>query len=1036
MSERQTQTRVMGLIQDLLGYVNLGSLHDQDNRNVNETLLLRFLKKAGYEDALIRRAVKALTDAASNSSKKLIEANRDVYTILRYGYSIKPGAGGQSKTVHFINWKEPLKNDFYIAEEVTVKGEHTKRPDMVVYINGIAVVVLELKSSVVDLAKAIRQNIENQENDFIKDFFNTVQLCLAANDSEGLRYGVINTSEKYYIEWKEDAKANDKLSKCIRSLIDKDSYMMDNNLISLLQKERLIDIIYNFLVFDAGRKKICRPNQYFGVLAAKERIAKKEGGIIWHTQGSGKSLTMVWLSRIIKENNPNARILIITDREELDDQLEKKVFGSSGAGDSITRAKSCADLIEKLNQYQPVTMCSLIQKFGVRGETNNNKVTDKSYENYISELKRSLPSNFEAKGEFYVFVDECHRTQSGKLHAAMKTLLPNAIFIGFTGTPLLARQKRTIGTERSSIEVFGSYIHTYKYDEAVRDKVVLNLRYEARDIPQSITSPKRIDEWFELRTKGLTDLAKAQLKQRWGTIQNIFSSEARLGRIVCDIILDMEREPRLKSGHGNALLVAGSIFEACKYYELFIKNGFTKCAIITSYTADISNIKLQNTGEGDTEELKKYKVYQQMLDGMDADSFERRVKKQFVDEPAEMKLLIVVDKLLTGFDAPSATFLYIDQSIYNHGLFQAICRVNRLDGEEKEYGCIIDYKDLFKELEQAVADYTREAFGEFDAADIEGLLKNRIREAKRHFEETIESLRVLCEPVAEPKDVLRFIRYFCWKEEKDLNDLKKNEPKRLALYRLTSALLRAWADIAPHMESLEYSSDQIKDIKSDVIFFKNRRDEIKIASGDFIDLKRFEPDMRHLLDNYIAAGESETLSSFDDMSLIELIVAHGPDLINAFPKDMRSNETAVAETIENNVRRKIVEKQLANSKYFEKMSALLEELIRLRKEESISYKEYLDKIVELTKKVANQDDVKYPESIKNSPAMKSFYDNIKPDEDFVIYLHDVIVQYKPDKWLGDEAKENTICGHIRKLVDTDDEVDKIFEIVKEQREYW
>ena len=1037
MSERQTQTRVMTLMHDLLGYINRGSLHDQDNLNVDEKLLSSYLQKCGYDDALIRRAMNGLTTAARNSSKDLYEVNRDVYTMLRYGHSVKSGAGEQSQTVHFINWKESLKNDFYIAEEVTVHGKHTKRPDVVVYINGIAVAVLELKRSSVSLSQGIRQNLDNQSDIFIKNFFNTVQLCLAGNDSEGLRYGVIDTEEKYYLEWKEDAKARDKVSNNVRTLINADRYTMDNHLIAIFYKERLIDILYNFIVFDAGRKKISRPNQYFGVLAAKERIDKKEGGILWHTQGSGKSLTMVWLSRIIKESNARARILIITDREELDDQIENKVFGSGGAGDTIVRTKSCADLIEKLNQYQPVTMCSLIHKFGARSEADTDKITDKSYENYIAELKRSLPPGFEAKGEFYVFVDECHRTQSGKLHAAMKALIPNAIFIGFTGTPLLARQKRGTRTERSSIEIFGKYIHTYKYDEATRDGVVLDLLYEARDIPQSITSPKRIDEWFELKTKGLTDLAKAQLKQRWGTLQNVFSSEARLGRIVCDIMLDMERYPRLKSGHGNALLVCGSIYEACKYYELFLKNGFTKCAIITSYSSDVSEIKLENTGEGDTEELTKYKIYQQMLNGKDIALFEKEVKNRFVNEPGQMKLLIVVDKLLTGFDAPPATYLYIDKSMRDHGLFQAICRVNRLDGEEKDYGFIIDYKDLFRELEQAVADYTREAFGEFDAADIDGLLKNRQMETKRHFEETIESLRALCEPVEKPKDVLRFIRYFCWENEKDLNELKKNEPKRLALYRLTATLLRAWAEIAPEMEKLGYNPEQISKLKNEVIYFKERRDEIKLASGDYIDLKRFEPDMRHLLDNYIAAGESEILSAFDDMSLIELIVARGTDFINSLPKGMRGSENAVAETIENNVRRKIVEKQLANPKYFEKMSALLEELIRLRSEERIEYKEYLRKIVELTKKVMGEEDAAaYPESIKYSPAMRSFYNNIRKDEVFVKRLNDLIIRCKPDKWLGDPPKERMICGQIRTLTDTDDEVDKIFAIIKEQREYW
>ena len=1048
MSEKQTQGRVIGLIRDVLGYSYLGNLHGENNHNVDEKLLSRYLKKAGYDEALIRRAVNDLVVAARDGTQKLYYANRDVYSMLRYGHSVKLGVGEQSKPVQFINWKEPLENDFYVAEEVTVHGEHTKRPDVVMYINGIAVAVLELKRSSVSVSQGIRQNLDNQSESFIKDFFNTVQLCLAGNDTEGLRYGVIDPREKSYLAWKEDTKVEDDISRRVRALMDENGYPLDNHLIALLHKERLLDILYNFIVFDAGTKKTCRPNQYFGVLAAKERIARKEGGILWHTQGSGKSLTMVWLSRIIKESNPNARVLIVTDREELDDQIENKVFGSSGAGDNIVRTRGCADLIAKLNQHQPVTMCSLIFKFGFKGKKNKDnedEILDKSYEKYIVDLMRSLPQGFKAKGEFYVFVDECHRTQSGKLHAAMRALIPDATFIGFTGTPLLAWQKRGTLTERSSIEIFGGYIHTYKYDEAVRDGVVLDLRYEARDVPQKITAPERINEWFELKTKGLTDLAKAQLKQRWGTLQNVFSSEARLGKIVCDILLDMERYPRLQEdGGGNALLVAESIYEACKYYELLVKNGFTKCAIITSYTADIEAVKLESTGEGETEEQFKYRIYEQMLNGQDVALFEQEVKRKFVKEPEQMKLLIVVDKLLTGFDAPSATYLYIDKSMRNHGLFQAICRVNRLDNEGKDYGYIIDYKDLFRELEQAVTDYTREAFGEFDAEDVAGLLKNRQAEAKKHFEETLESLHALCEPVEMPRETLQFIRYFCWTAENDLDELKKNEPKRLVLYRLTATLLRAWADFAPSMEGLGYTAEQTGRIKRDVLFYKNRRDDIKLASGDYIDLKRYEPDMRHLLDNYIEAGASETLSAFDDLSLIELIVIRGADFVGTLPKGIRDDETAVAEIVESNARKEIVERKLANPKYFGEMSALLEELIRLRMEERIDYKTYLQKIVELTKKIIHPEDATaHPESVKHSPAMRSFYDNICADEDFVKHLNDLIIRCKPDKFHGDPPKEKTICKEIRKFLvnmkyktaDVDDETIKIFEIVKQQREY-
>src|SRR5438874_5363760 len=477
-------------------------------------------------------------------------------------------------------------------------------------------------------------------------------------------------------------------------------------------------MIHNFIVFDAGTKKLCRPNQYFGVKEAQKFIVRKEGGIIWHTQGSGKSLTMVWLAKWIRENVRDSRVLIITDRTELDEQIEK-VF--KGVDEDIYRTKSGQDFINKLNATTPWLFCSLIHKFAGKEE---GEITE-----FIEEVKSSLPPDFKAKGDLYVFVDECHRTQSGELHDAMKEILPNAMFIGFTGTPQLKTDKQ------KSIEVFGTYIHTYKFDEAVKDGVVLDLRYEARDIDQYITSQTRIDKWFEAKTRGLNDVALAQLKQKWGTMQKVLSSQSRLAMIVDDILLDMETKDRLQSGRGNAMLVSGSIYQACKFYELFTSQGFDRCAIVTSYKPSPSDIKGEETGEGLTEKLKQYDIYNKMLGGKDPETLEKEVKKKFVEEPGQMKLLIVVDKLLTGFDAPSATYLYIDKQMRDHGLFQAICRVIRLDGDDKEYGYIIDYKDLFKSLETTVKDYTAEALGGFSKHDVAGLLTDRLTKAKERLED-------------------------------------------------------------------------------------------------------------------------------------------------------------------------------------------------------------------------------------------------------------------------------------------------------------
>ncbi len=904
--ERITQDRVVALFQTHLGYNYLGNWEDcENNDNIETEILHQYLLKKGYSKLLIIKAIHELTRAATNQSKSLYDLNKDVYTLLRYGVKVKEEVGENTRTVKLIDWEHPRENQFAIAEEVTVKGENDKRPDVVLYVNGIALGVLELKRSTVSVSEGIRQNLDNQKQTFIRPFFASIQLIMAGNDTEGIRYGVIETPEKNWLKWKEESDIEN---------------ILDRHITLLCSKERFLELLHDFIVYDRGTKKICRHNQYFAVKASQESIRKREGGIIWHSQGSGKSLIMVWLAKWISENINDARVLIITDRDELDKQIEKVFLGVS---EKIARTKSGIDLIDKLNATTPWLLCSLIHKFANKEEAD--------YDGYIEDLRKNLPRDFRAKGDNYVFVDECHRTQSGKLHEAMKLILHNALLIGFTGTPLLKRDKK------KSIEVFGKYIHTYKYDEAVKDKAVLDLRYEARNVDQNISSPAKIDQWFDAKTRGLTDYAKIELKKKWGTMKRVLSSQSRLDKIVADILLDMETKDRLQSGAGNAMLVSGSIYQACKYYELFQNAGLKKCAIVTSYIPTTEDQKGESTGEDSpTDKLKKYDVYQKMLAGKDPKTFEEEMKKKFVEEPAQMKMLIVVDKLLTGFDAPSATYLYIDKNMQDHGLFQAICRVNRLDGDDKEYGHIIDYKDLFKSLEKSIGEYTSEAFDAYEKEDVEGLLKDRLALGRERLDNALEQIKALCEPVAAPKDSLAYTRYFCGNSEiKD--DLKETEQKRIALYKHTAALIRAYADIANEMGKAGYTPEEIEHIKRDVKYYEAVRAEIKLASGDYIDLKAYEPAMRHLIDTYIGAEESKKISAFDDMTLIDLIVERGADAVNALPKGITSNKEATAETIENNIRRLIIDQMPTNPKYYENMSTLLDELIKERKEETKSY---------------------------------------------------------------------------------------------------
>jgi len=1015
--EKATQQRVVKLFQEKLGYDYLGNKIDGvDNRNINTNLARSFLKKQGYDDALITKALHQFSKVAGDQTKSLYDTNKAVYELLRYGVKVKAEIGENTQTVWLIDWKHPLNNHFAIAEEVTVKGADAKaaiksfgkRPDVVIYVNGIALGVLELKRSTVSVSEGIRQNLDNQKKLFIQPFFTTMQLVMAGNDTEGLRYGTIETPEKYYLTWKQDSTIEN---------------LLDRHLTQLCNKTQLLEFIHNFMVFDAGVKKLCRHNQYFGVKAAQDHIKRREGGIIWHTQGSGKSLTMVWLAKWLRENVKDARVVIITDRTELDKQIET-VF--KGVDEDIYRTQSGADLIATLNDTQPWLIASLIHKFA--GKDNEAQPGD--IEEFIAEMKRNLPPDFKARGDIYVFVDECHRTQSGELHKAMKAILPNALFIGFTGTPLLKADKQ------KSIEVFGGYIHTYKFDEAVRDKVVLDLRYEARDIDQSITSTAKIDQWFDSKTRGLNDVALAQLKKKWGSMQKVLSSKSRLEKIVADILMDMAIRDRLQSGRGNAMLVTSSVYEACKCYELFEHSELAgKCAIVTSYAPSPADIKGEETGEGLTERLRKYEIYNRMLGDQTAEAFEEAVKKKFIKEPGQMRLLIVVDKLLTGFDAPSATYLYIDKQMRDHGLFQAICRVNRLDGDDKEYGYIIDYKDLFKSLGTAIHDYTSGALDAYDKDDVAGLLKDRLEMAKQRLEEAREAIKALCEPVETPKDTAAYLRYFCAADTADKNRLKLNEAKRITLYKLTVSLIRAYADLANEMSEAGYSTTQTDTIKQEVDHFEKVRSEVKMASGDYIDLKMYEPAMRHLIDTYLRAEESEKISAFDDLNLVQLLVERGVDAVQELPKGIRESKEAVAETIENNLRRVIIDEQPINPKCYEKMSELLDTLIKQRRDEAVEYEQYLAKLAALAKQVQNPSGgSRYPKAMDTS-AKRALYDNLDKNVELALQVDYAVMSNKKDGWRGHKVKEKEVRYAVKRVLNDDQLTDTVFDLVKNQHDY-
>ncbi len=1033
--ERITQNRIITLFRDELDYRYLGDWTDREgNSNVEEKHLTAYLTKSGYTPAQIKTAIYKLCTEAYKHSRGLYGNNQAVYNLLRYGVPVKITAGKVTETVHLINWREPEKNDFYIAEEVTLRGNHERRPDIVLYVNGIAVGVLELKRSFVSIGDGIRQNISNQRPEFNEWFFSTVQFIFAGNDSEGLQYGAIGTPEKYFLNWKEDEQ-DDRLFK------------LDKYLIKMCSKDRLIELMHDFVLFDGGIKKLPRVHQYIGIKAAQEHARERRGGIIWHTQGSGKSIVMVLLAKWILENYAHARVAIITDRDELDKQIER-VF--TEAGETIKRTGSGRELMNQLGQTRPRLLCSLVHKFG-----------RKDVEDFDAFIKELEAGPCLTVGEIFVFVDECHRTQSGKLHRAMKALMPNAVFIGFTGTPLLMKDKQT------TLEVFGNYIHTYKFSEAVADEVVLDLVYEARDIDQRLGSTGKIDAWFEAKTKALNDWQKDELKKQWGTMQKVLSSKSRMDRVVSDIVFDFSVKPRLSSERGNAILVASSIYEASKYFTLFQKTPFKgKCAVVTSYNPHAQDVTKEDTGENtETEKEFIYDTYNELLKEIEAkpgmtktETYEERAKSLFTKEPANMKLLVVVDKLLTGFDAPPCTYLYIDKSMQDHGLFQAICRTNRLDGEDKDFGYIVDYKDLFKKVENAIAVYTSELDHSTGGADPEILLKDRLRTGRERLDNALEAIALLCEPVDPPKGELEHIHYFCGNTEIP-EDLKEREPQRAELYKAIVALVRAFANIADELESAGYSESEIKFLKKRNDQYLNLREIIRKASGESLDMKTYEADMRHLIDTYIEADEPRKISPFDDMSLLELIVKTGiADAIAYQLGALKGNRGAIAETIENNVRSKIIKEHLNNPAYYDTMSALLDEIIAARKAKAIEYEEYLKRIAELAKRVERglADDT--PEQL-NTPGRRAIYDNLRqgvastgknsaatpPSHhweatkndvlELAIKIDETVKQVRPDGWRGVQAREQVIKAALYGVLQDIDEVERIFNIIDKQKEY-
>ncbi len=831
----------------------------------------------------------------------------------------------KSFSLRYIDFSNQ-KNVFHFTEEFTVnrqytlETEKTRRPDLVLFINGIPFAVIELKKSSISANEGISQMIRNQGNDEIPQLFKYVQITLAANNHTP-KYATANTPAKFYAVWEEEYQIEE-LSKMIT---DRTISNLDKTIFALFCKDRVLDLVHSFILFDNRIKKIARYPQFFAIKEIMNKVksfdssGSRNGGLVWHTQGSGKSLTMAMLTMQLKRDIPGSKIIVVTDRKDLDKQIHDTFKKSEiKAG----RATSGHDLIEKLQSGMTV-ITTLIHKFAT---VEKEKMVFKD-------------------SNTFVLVDESHRTQGDNLHKAMKKVFPLACYLGFTGTPLLKREK-------SSIAKFGGLIHKYTIDQAVRDKVVLPLLYEGRLVEQWLGDKNGLDRRFEMISKDLNKEQQEDLKRKWARFSRVASSERRLEIIALDI---NEHFVRNIQGTGfKAMLATSSKYEAIKYHTLFEEFGNIKTKFV---------ISAPDTREGHEEVNENNQIFvnnawKKLLQQYDSEEdFLDKVKGGFIDGD-EIELLIVVDKLLTGFDAPRAAVLYVDKGLKEHDLLQAIARVNRLH-PGKDFGLIVDYRGLLGNLDHALTSYA--ALSGFDEADLFDAvidIKSEIAKVKTYY----SHLEDLFKTVRNKEDTEE---YQVFLGDKD---------KRQEFYELLSQFARSL--------KLTLSSDKTDEIitpdeliryKKSMKFYSELRKSIKIRYQEVIDFGKYEKQMQKLLDTFISANEVNQLTKL--VNIFE----------EGFNKELERvvGDNAKADTILSAVSRVITEKRELNPMYYDKMSQKIEDVIQEYRDKRLSEEEKLKYANDIRAMLTSHEalgvsSTQYPDEIKNSSCARALYENLRP----------------------------------------------------------
>lgn len=922
-----------------LGYINIDSKYAESLRGNLYNVLLKSILKAklnelnsfDYKGKKYKFSEKNINSAINDLDELLtdglVKTNEKIFNTLLLGRSYPETLEDGTKrsfTINFIDWHNIENNDFYVVEEFTVEsedGKNTARPDLVLFINGIPFGVIECKSCSISIEQGISQMIRNQKKEYIPQLFKFIQIVMATNKNE-TKYATCSTPKKFWSVWKEQDNAwiEEELSKAVIGRIPTNQ---DKNIISLFNPQRVIELIKYFILFDKDVKKICRYQQYFAVkeimktIEEKDQFGNRQSGVIWHTQGSGKSLTMVMVAKYILSelSKLNPKVIVVTDRVDLDKQINR-TFNHTRL--KAIKAATGNHLIKLIEDDEADIITTLVHKF----DTASNKGT-----------------KLETR-DIFVLVDESHRSQYKELNIKMKNVFPNACYLGFTGTPLMKKQK-------STVKKFGNkLIHKYTIADGVDDKAIVPLLYEGKMVEQTVNK-KAIDLQLDIITRNLNDTQKDIVMKKWSQFEKVASSDQRISLIAFDINEHFMNNYKSQDSPFTAMLATNSRTEAIKYLRAFEDLNDLNVGVVMSPP---DRREGHDSIDGPVDDIIINFWNEMMKKYGDPVSYEETLKEEFIH--GDIDILIVVDKLLTGFDAPRAAILYIDKEMKEHTLLQAIARVNRLY-EGKDYGYIIDYRGLIKKLDDAMEMYSGSGLENFEGKDLKGAIHDVIviiGNLRQYYSELVSFFISI-----KNKDDMEEFEVFLADDKlrEEFYDILSNYGRNLS--------------IALESEKIYNSlgKEEIDNHKKIFKFYQKLRESVKRRYSDTIDHKEYEARMQKLIDNYIAAEGMMRITKPVDI-LDE----------KAFDEEVKriDNKRSKADTIRTRLGKSISEKWEENPVYYKKFSERIEKVLEDYKNKRISEADYLSNMEDIMKKYREKKyDTNYPDTIKYNENAQAFY---------------------------------------------------------------